>query len=205
MTSNLDLRQVRAIVTDADVLGRLDPATVAAYLERSGWVRAHERANGAIWTRWLSDRAVKVFAPNDPTIADFALRMGALLGALAVAEDRSQLAVLADLFPSLLADPEGLRRENRELREKLDASAGHTADECEADAIQAEYERLATAAQALVARLDDLEAAWRSPGQDLEVAAHQLREPTARATVAVLNASNAVRAALAEEIATSDG
>jgi hypothetical protein len=96
--SNLDLRNVRVIVTDADVLGRIDPAAAAAYLKRTGWVRAHERANGAVWTRWLGDSAASVFAPADPAVADFAIRMGALLGALAVAEDRSQLAVLVDLF-----------------------------------------------------------------------------------------------------------
>ncbi len=96
--TGLDLRQVRAIVTDANVLGRLNPAAVAAYLTRSGWIRAHERGGGAIWTRWLDDSAVKVFLPNDPAVADFALRMETLLAALAVAEDRSQLAVLVDLY-----------------------------------------------------------------------------------------------------------
>ena len=103
---NLDLRQVRAIVTDAGVLGRIDPAAVAAYLTRAGWFQAHERAGGAIWTRWLNDSPVKVFVPNDQAAADFALRMGALLGALAVAEDRSQLAILVDLYAaSAPADP----------------------------------------------------------------------------------------------------
>ena len=102
--TNLDLRQVRAIVTDADVLGRLEPAAVAAYMERRGWTRAHERAGGAIWTRWLDHSAVKVFVPNDPAVADFALRMGALLARLAVTEDRSQLAVLVDLYETAAAD-----------------------------------------------------------------------------------------------------
>ncbi len=142
----LDLRRVRAIVTDAEVLGRLNPAAVAAYLTRTGWVRAHERSSGAIWTRPLDDGAVKVFLPNDPAAADFALRMGTLLAALAVTEDRSQLAALADLcgaapMPSA-AELESLRRENQRLRDQLDVSAGHSADECEADAIQAEYDAL---------------------------------------------------------------
>ena len=66
---------------------------------------------GLIWTRWLDDRAVKVFAPIDQTIADFALRMGALLGALAVAEDRSQLAVIADLYAA--AAPADTLRDDR--------------------------------------------------------------------------------------------
>jgi hypothetical protein len=39
--THLDLRQVRVIVTDADVLSRIDPAAAAAYLMRTGWVRAH--------------------------------------------------------------------------------------------------------------------------------------------------------------------
>jgi hypothetical protein len=95
---SLDLLQVRVIVTDAEVLGRLQPAAVAAYLKRTHWVRAHERANASIWTRWLDDHAVKVMVPTDQATADFAPRMGALLAALAFAEDRSQLAVLADLY-----------------------------------------------------------------------------------------------------------
>ena len=103
--TNLDLRNVRVIVTDAEVLGRIEPAAVATYLQRGGWLRAHERANGAIWTRWLGDHAVKVFVPDDPVVADFALRVGALLGALAVAEDRSQLAVLTDLYASAEVEP----------------------------------------------------------------------------------------------------
>ena len=104
MTS-LDLRNVRAIVIDAEVLGRIGPAAVAAYLQRTGWFRAHERAGGAIWTRWLDDRAVKVFLPTDQAAADFAPRMSALLATLALAEDRSQLAVLADLYSAPEVEP----------------------------------------------------------------------------------------------------
>ncbi len=111
-----DLRQVRAIVTDANVLGRLNPAAVAAYLTRSGWIRAHERAGGAIWTRWLGDGAVKVFLPNEQAVADFALRMGALLAALAVAEDRSQLAVLVDLYEAAADHSVGAQPDSRTAR-----------------------------------------------------------------------------------------
>jgi hypothetical protein len=117
--TRLDLLQVRAIVTDAEVLGRLQPAAVAAYLQRTGWFRAHERASGAIWTRWLDDRAVKVFLPTDQTAADFAPRMGVLLGALAVAEDRSQLAVLADLC-GVANPPSGAERIAAERRRQIE-------------------------------------------------------------------------------------
>jgi hypothetical protein len=131
--------------------------------------------------------------------------MGALLGALAVAEDRSQLAVLADLLPALLAEEEALRKENQQLHEELDTPTGPTADECDADAILADYERLLMPAQALAVRVDELEATWRSSSRNLELAAHQLGDPKARATVAVLKARDALRAALEEEGAPSDG
>ena len=98
MTGSFNPLEVRVIVTDANALGRLDPAAVAAYLQRTGWVRAHERATGAVWTRWLDDSAARVFLPDDQTYADFPIRMSELLAALAVVEDRSQLAVLADLY-----------------------------------------------------------------------------------------------------------
>ncbi len=95
--TTLDLRNVRAIVTDANVLGRLDPAAVAAYLQRTGWFIAHERRGGAVWSRWLGDHAAKLLVPNDPTFGDYAIRMSEVLAALALTEDRSQLAVLVDL------------------------------------------------------------------------------------------------------------
>ena len=98
MTGRLDRLRVRVIVTDAEVLGRLEPAVVGVYLADTGWVRAHERSTGAIWTRRLDDSVASVFLPNDRSFADFALRMSALLSALARVEDRSQLAVLADLY-----------------------------------------------------------------------------------------------------------
>jgi len=99
--TTLDLRHVRAIVTDANVLAGLEPTAVAAYLQRTGWFQAHERETGIVWTRWIGEGAVKVFVPNDPTFADYAIRMGEVLAALARAEDRSQLAVLADLCAAM--------------------------------------------------------------------------------------------------------
>jgi hypothetical protein len=103
--TNLDLLNVRAIVTDADVLGRIDPAAVAAYLQRVGWFQAHERAGGAIWTRWADDRGLKLLVPNDPTFGDYAIRMAEVLTALALTEDRSQLAVLVDLYAAPEVQP----------------------------------------------------------------------------------------------------
>jgi len=125
--TDLDLLKVRAIVTDAEVLGRLDPAAVATYLANAGWMRARERATGAIWTRRLNDSVASVFLPNDPTYADFALRMGVLLSALAIVEDRSQLAVLADLCAAAAPVPAGAERIAAERRRQVEAK-GWTPD-----------------------------------------------------------------------------
>lgn len=99
VTNVLELRRVRAVVTDAEVLGRLHPTAVAAYLASAGWTRTSRGPRtGTVWSRELDAvRAAAVFLPNDPTHADFAVRMGELLTTLARAEDRSQLAVLVDL------------------------------------------------------------------------------------------------------------
>jgi hypothetical protein len=111
--SSLDLRQVRAIVTDAEVLGRLDPAAVADYLARNRWSPSRGRRTGTVWSREIdAHRAAAVFLPDDPTYADFALRMGELLTMLARVEDRSQLAVLADLYAA--AAPADTRGESSE-------------------------------------------------------------------------------------------
>jgi hypothetical protein len=109
MTEAHDLRDVRAVVTDAEVLGRLDPDAVADYLARAGWIRASRGPRtGTVWSRELGrDRAAAVFLPNDRTAADFALRMGELLTTLARVEDRSQLAVLVDLGGAVAA-PTGI-------------------------------------------------------------------------------------------------
>ena len=98
--NDLDLLKVRVIVTDAEVLGRLEPAAVAAYLADKGWTRSSRGPrHGTVWSRTIGrDRAAAVFLPNDQTYADFAIRMGELLTMLARVEDRSQLAVLADLY-----------------------------------------------------------------------------------------------------------
>jgi hypothetical protein len=99
MIEPYDLRQVRAIVTDAEALARLDTAAVAAYLARAGWIRTSRGPRtGTVWSREIDAvRAAAVFLPNDRTAADFAIRVGELLTTLARVEDRSQLAVLVDL------------------------------------------------------------------------------------------------------------
>jgi hypothetical protein len=94
----MDLRQVRAIVTDSKVLSSLEPAVVGRYLGETGWAERHERRTGVVWTRQMSDGVATAFVPKDQDFADYPIRMTEVLAVLAVVEDRSQLAVLSDLL-----------------------------------------------------------------------------------------------------------
>jgi hypothetical protein len=98
----MDLRQVRAIVTDSKVLSSLEPEVIAGYLQRTGWSDAGQRRTHQVWARMLSDGIATVVVPNDRGFADYPIRMTELLTTLAVVEDRSQLAVLADLVEPVL-------------------------------------------------------------------------------------------------------
>jgi hypothetical protein len=94
----MDLRQVRAIVTDSRVLSTLEPDVITGYPKRTGWSDAGQRRTHQVWARMLSDGIATVVVPNDRGYADYPVRMTELLTTLAVVEDRSQLAVLADLL-----------------------------------------------------------------------------------------------------------
>ena len=80
-----------------DTQGRPTPTAVATYLVRTGWRRTGERNAGTVWTRPRDGGVSHLFQPEDPASPDHALRIGEMLAALARVEDRSQLAVLADL------------------------------------------------------------------------------------------------------------
>ena len=79
------------------MLGHLTPTSAATYLVRTGWTRMGERNSGTVWTRRLDDGISHLFQPEDPTREDYALRMGEMLAALAIAEDRSEVAILTEL------------------------------------------------------------------------------------------------------------
>ncbi len=94
----MDLRQIRAVVTDSRALSSLEPETVCDYLGRAGWTVSDARRTGVVWTQQLDDGVATVFVPNDRSYADYPIRMTELLTTLAVVEGRSQLAILADLL-----------------------------------------------------------------------------------------------------------
>ena len=80
-----------------EALGHVTPAAVATYLVRTGWTRMGGRNAGSVWTQPLDGGVRHLFQPEVPTSPDYALRMGEMLAALAVAEGRSQLGVIIDL------------------------------------------------------------------------------------------------------------
>jgi hypothetical protein len=94
----IDLRRVRAIVTDCEVLGSIELAAVSSYLRQVGWVQRGLRRTGSVWSRQTGGREFVVFLPDDRTYGDYALRMSEVLCELAKVEDRSQLGILADLL-----------------------------------------------------------------------------------------------------------
>jgi hypothetical protein len=110
--TDIDQRHVSALATDADTLRSLTPAAAATYLVRTGWTRMGERNSGTVWARRLDGGVSHLFQPEDPTCPDYALRIGEMLAALTVVEDRSEAAILADLcdadhFTGTLAEHKG--------------------------------------------------------------------------------------------------
>ena len=96
-----------------ETLNGLTPTAVATYLVRTGWRRTGERNAGTVWTRPLDGGVSHLFQPEDPAGPDHALRMGEMLAALARVEDRSQPAILADLYAGQADAGEGDAQEPR--------------------------------------------------------------------------------------------
>jgi hypothetical protein len=95
--TDIDQRHVSALVTNPETLHSLTPAAVATYLVRAGWTRMGGRNAGTVWARRFDGGVGHLFQPEDPTCPDYALRTSEMLAALAGAESRADLAILADL------------------------------------------------------------------------------------------------------------
>jgi hypothetical protein len=96
----VDLREVRAIVTDKQALRRITLAALTTYLEAHGWVEVATPALARV-RRWLLRSGGKghfLAVPGCAVYADYAIRMAEIVDQLAVLEGRSQLAVLAELL-----------------------------------------------------------------------------------------------------------
>ncbi len=75
----MDLRKVRAIVTDSKVLSSLEPDVITRYLQQTGWSDAGQRRTHRVWRRMLSDGIAAVVVPSDQSFADYPIRMTELL------------------------------------------------------------------------------------------------------------------------------
>jgi hypothetical protein len=80
-----------------ETLHSLTPAAAATYLVRTRWTRMGERNAGTVWTRQFDGSVRYLFQPEDVTSPDYALRVGEMLTTLALAEERSESAILTDL------------------------------------------------------------------------------------------------------------
>jgi hypothetical protein len=90
-------------VRDPDILKTLEPPQVAAYLQKHGW---HEQSRdddkSSIWTRKNeAGEDYEILLALKPKVSGFALRMYEVMETLEIAENRSQLEILADLITSL--------------------------------------------------------------------------------------------------------
>jgi hypothetical protein len=88
---------------DPNILKTLEPSQVAAYLQSRGWQeQSRDGDKSAIWTRRNeAGESYEILLPLLPEVSGFALRMYEVMETLEIAENRSQLEILADLITSI--------------------------------------------------------------------------------------------------------
>ena len=107
---NIDIRDIEAMKA-------LRPLEVAAYLRSRAWMsREAGTGRASVWTGGVGNEEYEVLLPLDASIRDFALRMGDVLRVLAVAEQRSQEEIYADLLTTT-ADVLRIRIEDADLQD----------------------------------------------------------------------------------------
>lgn len=90
-------------VRDPDILKTLEPLQVAAYLQTHGWhEQSRDDEKSSIWTRKNeAGEDYEILLALKPEVSGFALRMYEVMETLEIAENRSQLEILADLITSV--------------------------------------------------------------------------------------------------------
>jgi hypothetical protein len=88
---------------DPNILKTLEPSQVAAYLQSRGWQEeSRDGDKSSLWTRRNeAGESYEILLPLLPEVSGFALRMYEVMETLEIAENRSQLEILADLITSL--------------------------------------------------------------------------------------------------------
>ena len=90
-------------VRDPNILKTLEPAQIAAYLQKKQWrEQSRDGDKSSIWTRKNeAGEDYEILLPLKPEISGFALRMYEVMETLENVENRSQIEILADLITSL--------------------------------------------------------------------------------------------------------
>ena len=90
-------------VRDPDILKTLEPPQVAGYLQKHGWQEQSRDADkSSIWTRKNeAGEDYEILLALKPEVSGFALRMYEVMETLEIAENRSQIEILADLITAL--------------------------------------------------------------------------------------------------------
>ena len=96
---------MREVVPDKEVdslLETIQPQQVMSYLDAHGWSERRQLGDKAVLWQYTSaaDKRFEVLLPLDRGLLDFPLRMDQALYNIALAEQRSQLAVLRDIATS---------------------------------------------------------------------------------------------------------
>lgn len=103
---------MRASIRDMNALREVKLDDVAAYLVSRHWKAAETREGRySIWINEARDQEIEIFLPARRDTKDYATRMAEILGALEVAEGRSQLNIWVDIA-NVSSDVLRIRAEN---------------------------------------------------------------------------------------------
>ncbi|GMA59511.1 hypothetical protein C7445_12010 [Alicyclobacillus sacchari] len=89
---------MKAYLRDSDILRRIPPRELAAYLRAQGWHQISRIGDkGAVWAKDEGRDTAEILLPLDPSLGDYVLRMSEALQILESVEGRSQLEILKDI------------------------------------------------------------------------------------------------------------
>jgi hypothetical protein len=83
--------------TDRDAMAARLPSELAMYLRSQSWAVRARNGSSIQWVKTVDGEEFEALQPQESSIRDYPARVRDLLGVLAVAEDRSELEVLADI------------------------------------------------------------------------------------------------------------
>jgi hypothetical protein len=94
---------MKVTIRDVAALSELQPLQVATYLRTQGWKQVDKVGErGSVWLLELPASAtLELLLPLDQQLRDFANRMGEVLRALEIAEERSQLEIITDIVRTM--------------------------------------------------------------------------------------------------------